>query len=70
MKVTKVMLEEKNLSLQRAMTTLKVENDALFEQTRYLKSIIQTYSGMTPLIIAAERISEALAQSLTITSRR
>jgi len=64
MRVTKAMLEETNEFLRDKMETLTSRNSILEEQVKLLNGVITTYSRMAPLIIAAERISDALAHTV------
>ncbi len=64
MRITKVMLEAQVDALNKSMIYLRSENDTLNKEVKLLKGVIDTYSRMPSLIIATERISDALAQTV------
>ena len=65
MRVTKVMLEEQNNFLRATVTSLTKDKILLEDQVKLLNGVIAIYSKMPSLIIATERITEALAQTIT-----
>lgn len=64
MRVTKVILEEENKSLRETVERLRQENLALNQHIKLLNGVIGTYSKMPSLIVATERISDALAHTV------
>ena len=64
MRVTKAMLEAANEFLRDNVASLTRKNLVLEEQVKLLNGVIATYSRMPSLIIATERISDALAQTV------
>ncbi len=64
MRVTKIMLEERNEFLRGVVETLTKDKLILEEQVNLLNGVIATYSRMPSLIIATERISDALAHTV------
>ncbi len=64
MRVTKIMLEERNEFLRSVVETLTKDKLILEEQVKLFNGVIATYSRMPSLIIATERISDALAQTV------
>ena len=61
MRITKVMLEEQVRYLEDEIKRYYQENDRLKLQVIDQRGIIDIYSRMTPLIIGAERVTDALA---------
>ena len=64
MRVTKAMLEETNEFLRSSIERLATEKVLLEKQVKLLEGVIATYSRMPSLIIATEKISDALAQTV------
>jgi len=70
MRITKVMLEEQVRRLQDELKRYHQENDRLKLRSVDQERIIQTYSGMTSFTIACERISDALAHTISDLKKR
>ena len=69
MRVTKVMLEKENEHLRSIIESSAREKALLQERVKLLNGVIATYSKMPALIIATERISDALAHTVDTVSR-
>jgi hypothetical protein len=70
MRITKAMLEEENGELRYRNSTLMERVRMSEDELRMLKGIITTYSRMTSLVIATEKISDALAHTVSDMKRR
>jgi hypothetical protein len=70
MRVTKAMLEETNEFLRSNMERITTEKMLLEREVKLLNGVIATYSRMPSLLIATERITEALAQTISRISKR
>lgn len=69
MRVTKAILEERNESLKATVTSLTKDKILLEDKVKLLQGVIDTYSRMSSLIIATEKISDALAHTVAEVSR-
>ncbi len=69
MRVTKVMLEKENEHLRSIIESSAREKALLQERVKLLNGVLDTYSRMPSLIIATERISDALAHTVDTVSR-
>ena len=70
MRVTKVMLEEQNNFLRATVTSLTKDKILLEDQVKLLNGVIATYSRMPSLLIATERITQALTETIIQVKRR
>ena len=70
MRITKVMLEEQVRCLQDELKGYHQENNRLKLRSIDQENVIRTYSGMTSFTIACERISDALAHTISDLKKR
>lgn len=70
MRVTKAMLEESNKFLQENLEKKYIEVETLQTKIKNLEQIIQIYKGMSSFTIAAERITQALTETIAQVKRR
>ena len=70
MRVTKVMLEEQNNFLRATVTSLTKDKILLEDQVKLLNGVIATYSRMPSLLVATERITQALTETIIQVKKR
>jgi hypothetical protein len=59
------MLEERNEYLRGVVASLTKDKILLEDRVKLLNGVLATYAKMPSLIIATERITDALAQTIT-----
>ena len=69
-KVTKTMLEEDNKYLGKRLHEAKEKLSLAEQRVKELEEIIKTYRGMNSLTLAAESVTNALAQTVSTLERR
>ena len=70
MRVTKVMLEEQNTFLRSSIEEHAKKQVLLEKEIRLLGGIIDTYSRMPSLLVATERITQALTETIIQVKKR
>ena len=70
MRITKEMLEEQNTFLRSSIEEYAKKQVLLEKEIKLLGGIVDTYSRMPSLLIATERITQALTETIIQVKRR